>query len=166
MDDCVTEFVEAMWRRHGCGFAPTGDPCKYQRLAMKCAHDHVIDYLRKLKRERDQQCAWPESQLEDGSFVPWDCSDSSPLPEEIAFQDEFRRLIELACEGLTPHQRELFYRHDIEGERIGDIAVSLNISEKAADQALRRARRRIQSNLKKQGISEEDLRGLLATPPS
>ncbi len=166
-DDCIAEFVEAMLRKGGCVLDPASEPCEFRGLVMKSAHDHVIDYLRKWVREHRYQCSWPEAQSEDGSFVPLDCPDPSPLPEEIACRSEFRRLIESAGEGLTPLQRDLFYRHDLNGELISDIAASLHKTEKAVEEALRRARRRIQSKLAQQGMTRGDLEGLLttSTPP-
>ena len=165
VDDCVTEFVETMWRKHVCGFAPSAEPCGYKRWVTKCARNYVIDYLRKLKRKRSHRRALPEVQLDDGTSVPLDYPDPSPLPEEIAFREEALRLIEMAGEGLTRLEREVFFRHHLDDWSAKDLAADLHISENAVYQMLHRAGRHLRSELEKRGIPEEALRELLATTP-
>lgn len=161
--DCAAAFVGHLLREHGCVYNQSPVNCQAQPLINRCARNFAIDFLRGLTSEHSFECPWSESISADGNPIPWDCPDLSPLPEEIQLLDEFWNLIASAAADLTPLQRELFYRRYIVGELIGDIAVSLRKTEKAADQALRRARRRIRTKLEKQGFTEAEIRGYLSS---
>lgn len=159
------EFAEKMARPKGCALGPYSEGCAQRSHLFACARNHALDYLRSLNRRRIHEVVWPEATGSDGENPAWDCPDDGPNPEEQMMREEFWQQVGSALSDLTSLERSVFLRHYLDGQSIKDLAAALDTTEGAASQLLYRARRRLRARLEERGVTEADLRSLIALLP-
>jgi RNA polymerase sigma-70 factor, ECF subfamily len=66
--------------------------------------------------------------------------DSDPFNDELLQREETREMVNITMSQLPPHYREALEKKYVEGRSVREIALSSEISEKAAESLLTRAR--------------------------
>jgi RNA polymerase sigma-70 factor (ECF subfamily) len=140
-DDIVQEVFLAVWVRPRA-WQPTGS---FRSWILTLVSRRVMDHFRKRQPQVLQEEAFPgETQVQ----IPvW--SESVAAPPQLAMDQETGRLVALAMDHLVVKHRLallLFYH---EGMAVREIAQSMDLSDKAAESLLGRARTALRAQLER-----------------
>lgn len=129
-EDALNDAFCRLW---GGGYDP-GSPDEGERLLFVAAHRRQISLWR---RER--------------TFARVPLAETLPAdpPPDSSAEEKYRRVSRLMEACLTPLQREILVRRDIDGEPYREIAQKLGMQEAAVRMQLSRARKAIRETYKK-----------------
>lgn len=141
-EDAAQEGRIAVWR---ASFFYDGQ-APFVSYAKACAKNGILTVIRMLGRKKRLLLRSAEDALE---LAPA----GYPDPEEEAIGREFTRFVRSAAEkSLTPPERAAFALA-VSGYGSAEIAKLLNANEKSADNALQRARRKLQKYCRREWFS-------------
>ena len=149
-EDCAAHFAARMLTTS----PPAGDVTAWLR---RCAHNHVIDTVRALRRRQTHICPWLQVRNSDGSVEDAEYAADAPGIDDVLMQDEFWRYLMAALAKLDPIPQQIFLRHHLNGEPVQALAVAFDRTTHAIEQTLFRARKHLRRVLEQQGLTEAEL---------
>ena len=114
-EELVQEVFLTIWRGAGA-FDP--EQGSFRPWLMRLAHWRILNELRRRQRRPLEQ-----KNVDDEDELFQEVLDREPGPEERAFQQEYRRIVDSALESLPPKQRQavaLAFLEDMTHEQVAD----------------------------------------------
>ena len=137
VDDIFQEVAAAAVEQR----APIADPTKVRGWLYRLAVVHAARYRRRMARKRRHEAGYAQS------HDPGKHSSAGDIPLAWLLQKERRQMVQAALRQLAPGDAQLLRLKYFESKSYRELARLLQISEKAVDGRLHRARQRLREKL-------------------
>jgi RNA polymerase sigma factor (sigma-70 family) len=162
--DCAQETVVRMLEAYGPELEPRTSIRHAQAWLRACARHHVVDYARRLARERQHTIPSPEAVGADESPLAWEVPDGGPTPEGALEHEELWRQVLDALDRLDTLAHCCVVRRCLIGQSVEEIATATHQTQNHVYRILARAGQRLQTMLSEEGLTAADMQYWLPPP--
>jgi RNA polymerase sigma factor (sigma-70 family) len=161
-EDYAAQFLARMFCYYRSDLRPYQQNELPYSWLIQCARRTLIDYLRTEMVIQSHQTRWPQTEDEAGDGFEVEFAGTEPCPHVALIQQELRQQIEAAVTLLEPENGDLFRQRFLAGMTIVALAQAEGKSQDAIRMRIERARRRVLTQLQRQGIDATEAEEYLA----
>ena len=158
--DILLDIVQDSFIKGFRNLSQLKDPKRYRAWMKRIAHNHAIDYLRKVKPTVFSSMVSTDSE----EMLDFKDERTTSLPEAVADQKETARLMTEILDSLSEDQRLVIGMYYYEQMSIREIAHDLNCSENTVKSRLSYGRKKIELQVKELEKKGTKLYGLAPIP--